>query len=93
MSISLLLGQVIFVYLFVKKHMPVKVSTLTKGVLKVSWLPVLMTVLYYLAMQKWFVVDGYKKLIIHAVVFNIVLLASMWFVSFTEADRKMVLRR
>lgn len=93
MSISLLIGQVFFVYLFVRKNMPIKISMLAKGVFKVSWLPVLLTVFYYFAMQEWFVVDGYKTLIIHAVVFNIVLLASMWFVSFTDADRKMVLRR
>jgi len=93
MSVSLLIGQVFFVYIFVRKNMPVKISKLLKGVFKVSWLPVVLTVLYYIAKQKWFVFDGYKALIIHVVVFNIVLLASMWFVSFTEADRKMILRR
>lgn len=93
MSVSLLIGQVFFVYLFVRRNMPVKISKLLKGVLKVSWLPVALTFVYYFVMQKWFVIDGYKALIIHAVVFNIVLLASMWFVSFTKADRKMILRR
>ena len=93
MAISLLIGQVLFVYWFVRKHMRVRITELAKRIIKVCWLPVVLTLFYYFVLTTRFPIDGYKALIIHAIVFNIVLLISMWFVSLTDTDRKMVLRR
>ncbi len=93
MSISLLVGQVLFVYWFVRKNMTVRISELAKRILKVCWLPVILTLVYFFVLKTWFLLDGFKALIIHAIVFNTILVTSMWFVSLTDADRKMILRR
>lgn len=93
MAISLLVGQVVLVYVFVRKYMTISLWELTKLVIRVCWLPVLLSIVYYMVMRLWIPVEGFKMLLVHAIVFNMLLIISMWYVSLNPEDRKMILRR
>ena len=92
MALSLIFGQVICVVLFIKKNMTVRLRLVVKEIIKVCWMPVLVTVGYYVCTRCFYNIDSIKTLIIHGVLFNILLLPVMWFFSLNDSERSMMIK-
>lgn len=93
MALSLIIGQVVCVVIFIKKNMPVRLRLITKELVKVCWMPVLLTVGYFMCTKYLYHVVDLRTLVVHGAIFNFILIAVMWFFSLNDGERNMMIRR
>lgn len=93
MALSIVVGQIVFVAVFIKKNIPVQFGKILHDIIRVCWMPLLMGLLFIICNHFWIHIDNLKKLIVYGVFFNTILLLFMWKFSLTEDDKRLIFRK
>lgn len=96
MGVSIIMGQIIFMSIYIVKHLKLDLLKVVFNVIKISIYPICFAVLYFFCIKYSKVIYGLDNgaigLVIHLLLFNLIIILIYWFLCFSNEEKRMLLK-
>ena len=89
-AISIFLGQVVFVSLYVIRRTPVPIMKVVREIVKMEIVPVCFSIIYLLIYNSMFVTGGVVELVIYGAIYNLLLFVIYWYFSLNSEEKSLL---